>query len=143
MTCPHCAARSSPQHRRYFKMIETAYQHWPESGEFRDANHLRSWLQMKAGYFNRIELEDVTDITMEYGLELVTKIMKITKNHAWVKPHPHNPDRWFVFTPVSIAYDKMDRKEFNELNARVENIICDVLKVPDGDTLLREHGRAA
>jgi hypothetical protein len=60
--CPHCGVeleakpkgkpRSVPQHRRYFALIKAAYSHWPETHRFRPMSeeHLRKWLQAKAGY---------------------------------------------------------------------------------------------
>lgn len=61
MTCPHCGVelekpkgkpRSVPQHRRYFALIRAAHSHWLESHRFQptSAEHLRRWLQAKAGY---------------------------------------------------------------------------------------------
>lgn len=63
-SCPHCGSdidakpkwkpRSVPQHRRYFALIRSAFAHWPETHRFRPTSeeHLRKWLQAKAGYHN-------------------------------------------------------------------------------------------
>jgi hypothetical protein len=62
--CPHCGGdlhdkprskpRSVPQHRRYFALIRAAHSHWPETHRFQPMSeeHLRKWLQAKAGYAN-------------------------------------------------------------------------------------------
>lgn len=64
--CPHCGVeleakpkpkgkpRSVPQHRRYFALIKAAHSHWPETHRFKPMSeeHLRKWLQAKAGYAN-------------------------------------------------------------------------------------------
>lgn len=61
-SCPHCGVeieakpkskpRSVPQHRRYFALIKAAHSHWPETHRFKPMSeeHLRKWLQAKAGY---------------------------------------------------------------------------------------------
>ncbi len=60
--CPHCGVdleppkrskpRSVPQHRRFFAMVNAAFDHWPESHRFKPvtADRLRKWLCAKAGY---------------------------------------------------------------------------------------------
>jgi hypothetical protein len=72
--CPHCGCdieqkpkakpRSVPQHRRYFAMIKATFSHWPEDHRFKPATeeHLRKWLQAKAGYANikTIETQHMT-----------------------------------------------------------------------------------
>lgn len=61
-SCPHCGVeieakpkskpRSVPQHRRYFALIKAAHSNWPETHRFKPMSeeHLRKWLQAKAGY---------------------------------------------------------------------------------------------
>lgn len=72
--CPHCGVeieakpkgkpRSVPQHRRYFAMLKAAFSHWPEDHRFQPATeeHLRKWLQAKAGYavIKSVETEHMT-----------------------------------------------------------------------------------
>jgi hypothetical protein len=71
MICPHCGAdskqRSSPQHRRFFKLINVAYHHWPEYTEFSpdNAEHLRAWLLCKSKHRNVVELESPGELSEE------------------------------------------------------------------------------
>lgn len=72
--CPHCGVeleakpkgkpRSIPQHRRYFAMLKATFSHWPEDHRFQPATeeHLRKWLQAKAGYavIKSVETEHMT-----------------------------------------------------------------------------------
>ncbi len=149
-TCPHCGAdaksgRSSPDHRRFFALINAAFVHWPEGAEFvpSESEHLRSWLLCKAGYCERTPVEyPAGDVSPHY-----TKLMAIacesalraSNGRGFIRVHG---DQIVVFTPKSIAWDKLDQKQFNDIRDKVTDVIEDVLGVR-AELLLTEHESAA
>ena len=98
--------RSTPQHNRFFALIDAAHKHWPSGHEVQalTPDGLREYLQIKA------------------GVGTVHKIQRGEKEYFW-------------FEHKSIAHDKMPQDEFNLLAAKVEDIIENVIGVP-ADKLL-------
>jgi len=61
-TCPTCGAparhRSDEHHRLFFAVIKQVFDNWPEHFEQfqpRDAEHLRAWLLIEAGWYRERE----------------------------------------------------------------------------------------
>ena len=148
--CSQCGAdakaqRSSPDHRRFFALINAAHHHWPENHEFTpdDADHLRKWLLCKAGF------REVVTIPVEYA-EAQPSMMKLVSltveaavrgagGHAFIRPHG---SAIAVFKAKSIAWDKIGQKQFNSIRDAVTEVIETELGM-SADTLLREHEAAA
>jgi hypothetical protein len=129
--CPHCGGslkggkpRSIDQHRRYFKMVALAFQNWPEAHDFQpdNAEHLRKWLQAKAGY--RIAHKIDTERTDARSLAIATAAMKAAMqalgDYCWIVPHRGS---LLVVASKSIAFDKMSLGEFSTLNDMVAELI--------------------
>ena len=134
--CKHCGGdleptgkvRSPEQHRRFFGLVRAAYNHWPETAEFRPESeeHLRKWLTAAAGY------RDHTDIAAPYAEDepAVTKLISLTieasvrasGGFAFVRPHPEG-GMVRVYKPKSIAFHKMGPSEFGELCDDVAAVI--------------------
>jgi hypothetical protein len=86
INCPDCGAvieekpkgkpRSVPQHRRYFALIRAAHSHWPLSHRFQPTSeeHLRKWLQAKAGYHN-IRTVDTAGMKTENAIKAIAALM--------------------------------------------------------------------
>jgi hypothetical protein len=86
-SCPHCGCdiaakpkgkpRSVPQHRRYFALIRAAHSHWPSSHRFQPTSeeHMRKWLQAKAGYHN-IRTVDTAGMKTENAIKAIAALMK-------------------------------------------------------------------
>lgn len=148
--CPTCqqeikADRSSPDHRRFFALMNAAFHHWNEGHEFQPDNteSLRAWLLCKAGYCERtpIECDFIDD---QPGLANLVSlacegVMRASKGQGFIRVHG---DRIVVFTPKSIAWDKLGQKAFNEVRDNVTSLIEKELGVC-AETLLREHEHAA
>lgn len=135
--------RSTPQHNRYFAMIERAFDQWPEAHDFApaDSEHLRKWLQCKAGYYI------ATDIALpphknqraiaKIVVAAVTAAFNSVGEHAWVKENAKgNSIR--VFRSKSIAYDKLKHLEACALF----NAVAEIIEIETGvsaDKLMKEH----
>ena len=127
-TCPHCGKggkrRSVDQHRRYFAMCKLAFENWPEAHEFQpdSAEHLRKWLQVKAGYRTVSEIDVArTDPRSIMIMEATLRAaMKATADYAWTVQHGK---RLYVIASRSIAFDKISHGEFCTLNDMVAEVI--------------------
>lgn len=126
--CPHCgsAPRSNDDHKRFFALIAAAYDQWPESHEFQpdSAEHLRSWLLCKINYRNTTMVETSTD--PKAAVLVVEAAFKAAGSYAFVRPYG---DGLAVYAPKSIAWDKLDQKQFGPVRDEVSGLIESVLSV--------------
>jgi hypothetical protein len=126
--CPHCGKggkrRSIEQHRRYFAVIKHAFEHWPETHEFQpdSAEHLRKWLQVKAGYrtVQEIEVKRTDPQSLAIVHATLRAAMKATDDYSWIVPHK---GKLLVVASRSIAFDKIPHGEFCTLNNMVQEVI--------------------
>jgi hypothetical protein len=116
--------RSIDQHKRYFAMIKKVFDNWPHSHEFQpnDTEHLRKWLQVKAGYRTVQEID--TSRTDPQAMKLMEATlraaMKATSDYAWTVVHGR---KLYVVASRSIAFDKISHGEFCALNDMVAEVI--------------------
>lgn len=142
-TCHHCGGiltkgRSLSDHRRFFALIHAAYQQWPESHDFqpRDADHLRAWLTAKSGFRDTTTIdlpEESTEDMRRLFLLSIEAAIKSSGGTAFVVPYR---DCVAVITATSIAWDKIDQKEFNRLRDAVTDLIEGIVGV-SADELLK------
>jgi hypothetical protein len=137
MTCPHCQPRSSPQHRRIFKVISAAFNQWRDP-EIVSAEHLRAWLLAKAQYCNVQEIE--LDHPSDKGLRKLEALIRAAGAYAFTRVYR---DRVYMFTPKSMRFDKLSHKDACALFEKIEAIICDELAIESCDQLLHETENAA
>lgn len=144
-SCPECGVvltkhRSGPDHRRFFALIRKAFDQWPETHEFTPDNpeHLRAWLTCKAGYRDSTPIhlpEEATEsmrVLFRLGLEAA---IRAANGYAFVTPYR---DAVAVHTPKSIAWDKLNQREFGALRTAVEDVIKAEIGL-DADQLLEEQ----
>ena len=147
--CPHCGVvltkhRSSPDHRRFFALISSAFEAWPEAHEYQPESRemLRAWLTCKAGYREATPVmlpDDATEPMRVLFRLSIEAAINAAGGVAFVVPYR---DSVAVIKPRSIAWDKIGQKEFNAVRDAVE----DVIKAETGldpEELLREKDRAA
>ncbi len=135
--------RSLPQHRRHFGVIKALLAHWPETHPFKpdDAEHLRAWLYVKAGYrrVRHIDVNIANPKELAIALALAETILRTAKVHGFPRVHEQ---ALVIFLPKSIAWDKLSHKAFCELDQDVS----DVIKAETGldpDQVLKETEAAA
>lgn len=143
--CHECGAvqkptqrRSSPQHRRFFKVVSAAYDQWPHNHAFQpdDAEHLRAWLLCKVGYRRTVQLDDANAISVP----MLRAAFKAAGHHAWF--HTAGTDVWII-SPKSMSFAEMGHRTACDVMAAIDDLICDVLCVRSTDDLLQETARAA
>lgn len=138
--CKHCGGparhRSDPHHRLLFAVIARAFDNWPEDDNFQpaDAEHLRAYLLIKAGHYNKIDLrcENPDAISLEDQIRAVLSAVS-------EKPTLVHTYDWGIriFTPKSISYAELGRTEFNVICERVFEVLSAKLRV-DISELKRE-----
>ena len=145
MKCPSCGfpltehsrARSPQDHRRFFKLIHSTYHHWPEANAFTpdSAEHLRAFLLCKAGYrdVTMIPCPEYADAkTIQMISAAAAAALKASKSYAFIRPHAGG---LAVFSPKSIAWDKLDQSGFNRIRDAVEAVIRDETGMEPDDIL--------
>lgn len=145
MTCPRCGDkdRSTPQHRRFFKLVSVAYEHWPETyNKFRPENseHLRAYLLCKAGWRTEVSFEMKNRQAINIAALAVKSLMRQMGNYTWVAM---KGEALVVYAPKSISYKEAKHREICRVFTDAEDIICDIIGVRNGDELLKEAEKAA
>lgn len=139
MKCPHCGrssdSRSSPQHRRFFKLIEAAFYYWPDNHDFQphDKEHLRAYLLVEAKHLGILEREG--EITERTALEMQA-VMRALGKYTRIRP---GRDCYFIMYPLSISYGKLKHKEACKVFNDVDEIIRNVIGVQSTDQLLKAY----
>lgn len=132
--------RSLDQHRRFFGVIAAAFEQWPERHPFQPENseHLRAWLQTKAGY-HTVRTFEMDGDARETARLMPVVIATMLSKHAWCRARG---TELHVCVPQSIAFDKMGHEEFCALNDAVDEVIRTETGL-DPELLLKEKERAA
>ena len=139
--------RSLPHHRRFFGLIDAAFQNWNHDHEFQpdDAKHLRAYLLCRAGYRQSREVpvaySDGNPALAKLTAIAVEAALKEAGAYAFIRPHPDGGSI-AVYRAKSIKWSELPQKDFAPLAEAVEQIIEAELGV-DAETLLREQERAA
>lgn len=138
--------RNPKTHRTYFKVIALAATMWPEGHEPEpdgDENHLRAWLQCKAGrcHWYDFRVDDIDTVSA------LIRDVRGDGKFAFLKCVPVRPhrgaepvDKLRVYIPDTIEYEALDEDQFKPIKDKVFEIIEQVL----GTTVkeLLEHADA-
>lgn len=130
--CKHCGApakhRSDPHHRLLFAVIARAFDNWPEDEKFQpeDAEHLRSFLLIKAGHFQKLDIRCDNPDAISLEDQLRTIIQNVADKPPLLHTYP-----WGVrlYWPKSISYSELGRAEFNTICERVFEVLSAKLRV--------------
>lgn len=154
MKCPVCDSdldkigighnskpRSYEQHKRYFKMIDLAFDAWPETHrrQFSGTEECRKFLQMKAGWFLEASRMPVMGMRAEAAIMFAEAMFKAAGNFAIAA---QQGDDIVVWKPKSISYDKLSHSRACELFDKVNFVIRDEIGV-SGDELLERQKEIA
>lgn len=137
----HHQTRSAPQFRRYHKLIDAAFLHWPERHNFRpkSRDHLRYWLTVEAGKFDvakNIRVHSVDAIALQALLEGVLRTSDDERLFIDI-----DGDLITVRRAHSIKFKSMPQNEFAKLCDEVEAVIS--AEGMDPQQLLKETASAA
>lgn len=139
--------RSKPHLGLFFAAIKSAYDNWPEDHEqqFTNPDHMRQWLEAKAGWGKCIELS--MDQVQQKGFSnVLTGVVNSAigsvkgKSRRYVFITNSVTKLWVIYAE-SISYETMSQDEFNTVSQR----ISDLLKEHTGVSLeeFKLQGRAA
>ena len=136
--CPECGclltkARSLQDHRRFFSIIQKAYENWNHEHPFQpsSAEHLRAYLLVESNYADPtpifVELELLPEDARPAALKLVSLAVEATITAAHSKGDYAFArvvgDTITVFRPRSLAFSQLDQKAFGPLREAVEAVI--------------------
>jgi hypothetical protein len=132
MLCSHCGksdrlARSGPDHRRLFAIINAAHDSWPEQHRFQpsSAEHLRAWLLIQAGYCEATLIES-EDYDLARAVQMAVRVAKALDAYGVLRIKGEQIE---VVRPKSMRFDKMSQREFGPIRDAIEHIICAELGV--------------
>jgi hypothetical protein len=147
-SCPECGAiltkiRSPQDHRRFFALINRAFEHWPDH-EFRPSTseHLRAWLLVSVGYY------DAQPIPLNEEMAQNPHLLALARLTVEAAVAAAFRDRDYAFPeftdngceirrPKSINWETLDQKSFGKIREAVEDAIEAAMGVT-ADQLLRE-----
>jgi hypothetical protein len=106
----HKTGRSLPQHKRYFALLRAAFAHAPESVSSQYANEyeFRKMMEMKAGWRTIAARIPVSGMNPDKLRFIAEAAFKAAGTHA--VPVVHKGEL-VIFTPRSIAFDKLEHLE--------------------------------
>lgn len=149
LSCPVCGTRvaskprSTPQLRRYFKLVQVAYDHLPEGSEAQhhagNVDEFRKYVQMKAGHFDVVASAGLLDAD---GDDLARVMKQLAHAAGWYALPVVKGGAISIYVPKSIAYHKLSHGEACKLFDEVSAVIKDVVGV-DAETLLKEAEKSA
>ena len=133
--------RSVPQMRRYWAMIRAYWHHWPETAErqFESPEHMRKWLQMRAGHREVAVSMDLDGATKDAALLIAEAAIRATGEYA--VPVLHG-DALVIWRPKSIAFSRLGHSEACKLFDDVAAVAEEVTGLR-ADDVMRETEAAA
>ncbi len=138
LKCRLTNPRNPKVHRLYFSAIAAAAKHWPEGAEPEpggDADLLRAWLQVKAGY----AIKRVFSVEAMPVLIALIGDVRASDKYAFVKQTTVAGEPAAVaFIPLSISYAELDDEAFAPIKSSVFDIIestlgCTITQLVEAD----------
>ena len=149
--CPHCGCdlvkvRSPADHRRFFAILQKAFENWPEAHpeiQPSSVDHLRAYLLVTAGHHetSTIDLSWITQNAAENPSLLTLARLNV---EATIAAALGRGDYVFtrargdvveVLRPKSIAWSQLDQRAFGPIREAVEALVENALGVTASDLL--------
>lgn len=125
--------RRAKHHRLFFAVIAAAFENWPElhDQQFENAEHLRAWLTVKAGFRDifgeRLRSDEADPKRMA---SFITKAMLKTRQAGGYGFVTEYNGSIVLLTPKSISWSKLSQEEFSPVADRVFQIIEQETGIP-------------
>lgn len=133
--------RSQSHHKFFFAAIADACANWPETHRFQpdSPEHLRAWLLCQANHRNTTKhiIEDGCD--PKILADLIEASIKQSGGYGFVA---HTSEFIAVLTAKSIAWAKLDQKQFNQISNDVSAILAKEIQLTLDD-FKQQAGQAA
>lgn len=145
-TCSECGApkrhRSDADHRMLHAIVTLAYRNWPEAHAFEPMgrDHLYGWLLIQAGHHELpVDIESRKPEIVNATLTAIGPI--VAKRFHCIDVRPTAKGVRVLF-PKSLDYKTAGKRQFEDVRAKVYEIIETVIGTPI-ETLKREAKLAA
>ena len=139
ITCPWCGGefvpgekrRSSPHHRRSFRMLRLIYENWPHDHpqQFKSPKAMRKWLIAKAGYNETITIhapptilskDTKTRLAAEVWMRDTIRRFRSLHEYSWIE---HVDGGIRIYVPKSMSFNEMTQAEFGDLISEIKNVV--------------------
>jgi len=134
--CPTCKQvvphpRNYERHKALFGMLKPAFYYWPDPDvePFRpnDAEHLRAWLLVKAGWRESEDLK-ISGTSSKYATIMAMAFLNRKREKTAVH-FEELKDGIRVYWPKSVAYNKCSEDQFKKVLTSVTEIVEDIIGV--------------
>ncbi len=146
--CTECGAifgkaRSLPDHKRFFKVIDEAARNWPHDHPFQPtgltdrekAEHLRAYLLVECGYVEATSICEANPELVPLQLAIASSASSRKGDYAFVRI----VGGWItVLRPKSINFRTLSQRDFGPLREAVEGVIEVALGVSAQELLRAE-----
>jgi hypothetical protein len=145
--CPTCKQvvphpRNYERHKALFGMLKPAFYYWPdpEVEPFRpnDAEHLRAWLLVKAGWRESEDLR-ISGTSSKYATIMAMAFLNRKREKTAVH-FEEMKDGIRVYWPKSVAYTKCSEDQFRRVLTNVTEIVEEIIGV-DVKTMRENYKR--
>lgn len=119
--------RSKPHHNLFFAVVALAFKNWPESSDFLpdSTEHLRAYLICSAAPEFREALFTIDMRTPNFN-EMVTALGIAGAQKRICFPRvDFKRGKMYIVAPKSIAWEKMDQAQINELSNKVSEVLLE------------------
>lgn len=118
----HLDARSDPDHRMFWAIMQAAFDNWPEAHPFKpdDRDHLYGWILIEVGHRRCAEVE-TTDKSI--ALRVAEAMFEIAADEVHSVRVFGTASGIRVCVPRSLKYEAVGKREFQRVRSAVYEVI--------------------